>query len=57
MSPNATVTVTYQGKSVTFDLEGTELSEGSDHQYLSNASQGFIAREVEKALIEVTASA
>jgi hypothetical protein len=62
-SPNATVTVTYKGKSVTFDLDGTELSEGVHlgHPgipafYLTNASKGFISDEVEKALITVATS-
>lgn len=52
---NATVTVTYNGQSVTFDLDDTELSEvpgaNGSHRYLSNASRGFVADEVEKALL------
>ena len=53
--PNATITVTYGDGSVTFDLEGTELSATSHgNAYLGNASRDFIATEVEKALIEVT---
>lgn len=55
---NATITVTYAGADVTFDLDGNELSPGSnDHLYLSNASRGFIADRVEQALIELTTKA
>lgn len=57
---NATVTVSYGGQSVTFALDGAEVSrtpqdDGSIHAYLNNASRGFIADEVEKALIALTA--
>lgn len=53
---NASVTVTYGSKSVTFELSGTELSEvGVDRRrYLSNASRGFIADKVERALKDLT---
>lgn len=55
---NATVTVTYDGESVTFELEGAELSEIhlSDtltNRYLNNASRSVIADEVEKALLHL----
>ncbi|MGV8972211.1 MAG: hypothetical protein ACOH10_07800 [Rhodoglobus sp.] len=56
---NATVTVTYNGKSVVVTLEGTELSStkvvgGPVHYYLTNASRDYIATEVEKALIALS---
>lgn len=56
---NATVTVTFGGRSVTFELDGTELAlsttpQGTEgHRYLSNASKDFISTEVEKALIDL----
>jgi len=51
MTENATVTVTYGGKSVTIELSGTELQSG---RYLNNASRGFVADEVERALLSLT---
>jgi hypothetical protein len=55
MTENATVTVTYGGKSVTVELSGTELSESSlGNGYLNNASRGFVADEVERALLSLT---
>jgi hypothetical protein len=53
---DATVTVTAHGHSLTFPLSGDELSrtdqeDGTTHAYLSNASRGYIADEVEKALL------
>lgn len=61
--PNATVTVAFGDKTVTFELDGTELQETSRSRagvvepifYLGNASKSFVADSVEKALIEVTA--
>lgn len=58
MAVNAQVTVAYKGNSVTFDLEGYELSDSYSnggeivpgHSYLNTASRGFIADHVEKAL-------
>jgi hypothetical protein len=54
---NATVTVAYGGHSVTFELDGDELSaDSTGHKsYLNNASKGYIADEVEKALLALTA--
>lgn len=56
---NATVTVTYGDKSETFELSGNELSEVAraegkpPHRYLTNASRGFIADEVEQILRKI----
>lgn len=53
---NATITVDYAGRSATFELDGVELStDSAGGGYLSNASRGFIADEVQKALIDTTA--
>lgn len=53
---NATVTVTYDGKSVTFELDGTEMGyDSAGGRYLTNASRAFIADNVEDALKQVTA--
>jgi hypothetical protein len=54
MTENATVTVTYGGKSVTIELDGTELSDTGSHRYLSNASRDHVADEVERALLSLT---
>jgi hypothetical protein len=51
---NATVTVTYDGKSVTIELNGTELSDTGSHRYLGNASRDYVASEVERALLSLT---
>jgi hypothetical protein len=56
--PNASVTVAFEGKSVTFELDGPELSsteqpDGSMLSYLNNASRGFVADEVERALLKI----
>ena len=52
---NATLTVTYEGRTESFELEGTELSESSTGQpYLGNASRHFVGEEVEAALIRLT---
>jgi hypothetical protein len=54
---DAIVTVWYKGEQVSFSLDGDELAPvgtQSDHRYLTNASRGFIADEVEKALIYLT---
>lgn len=52
---NAVITVAYNGHTVEIPLEGNELSHASDGKpYLGNASRGFIADEVEKALINLT---
>ena len=55
-SRNATITVTYgDNPPVTITLDGLELAESSNGAlYLSNASRGFIADEVEKALIALS---
>lgn len=55
---NATITVALDGRSVTFELDGPELSEttqadGSVHRYLTNASQHFITTQVEAALLSL----
>ena len=48
---NATITVAYKGREITFELQGSELSEGfEDEYYLNNASKHMIAEQVEKAL-------
>ena len=57
---NATVTVTYKGKTVVVTLAGTELSEvwqtdGTIYRYFTNASREFVSGEVEKALITLAA--
>lgn len=56
---NAVITVTYNDQSISFELEGAELSavgqrDGSIHRYLTNASSDFITSEVEKALITLS---
>jgi hypothetical protein len=53
--PDAKITVSIGAKSVTFRLDGDELSVGGEgHKYLSNASQHFIASRIEAALIEMS---
>jgi hypothetical protein len=59
---NATVTVTFEGKSASFDLEGDELSrtiwpDGREHVYFTTASRDFIAEGVLKALLTITKEA
>jgi hypothetical protein len=58
MTKNATVTVTYGGKSATFELDGTELSgphtDNGGHRYLNTASRDYVATEVERVLLDLT---
>jgi hypothetical protein len=59
---NATVTVTFQGKSASFDLDGDELSrttqmDGREHVYMTTASRDFIAEGVLRALLTITKEA
>lgn len=56
-SLNATLTVTFgDATPVVIILAGAELAEGAEgYRYLSNASRGFIADEVEKALVALLA--
>jgi hypothetical protein len=50
------VTVSFGGKSVSFELNGIGLQtyRDSDYRHLATAERGFIAAEVEKALLEIT---
>jgi hypothetical protein len=50
---NAKITVSYGDYEESFELDGHELSVDSlgKHSYLSNASKGYIADQVEKALL------
>lgn len=50
---NARITVELAGRTVTFELEGSELSHVGGASYLSNASKDFIGDEVEKALVSL----
>jgi hypothetical protein len=53
---NAVVTVSFGGKSVSFELNGIGLQtyRDSDYRHLATYERGFIADEVEKALLEIT---
>jgi len=55
---NATVSVVHNGRIVSFELEGLELSctvqtDGSEHWYLGNGGKDFIGDQVEKALLQL----
>lgn len=53
---NATITVKYGASEVTFELDGTELSQDSlGGTYLTTASKDFIAERVQHALRSLTA--
>jgi hypothetical protein len=56
-SLNATITVAFgDAEPIVITLDGAELGESSwGNRYLTNASRGFIADEVERALIALLA--
>lgn len=59
---HARITVSFGGRDIEILLAGSELSEtrrldGSIRRYLNNASRGFVADEVEAALIKLVAEA
>lgn len=55
---NATVTVSINGESFSFELDRSELSEtlqrdGSMHRYFNNGSKHFIGEKLERGMVKL----